>query len=242
MTDISTRRVLLVEDSRTQAARAKLVLQDAGYSVTIAVDGEAAWERIGAERFDIIVSDINMPGIDGYELCRRAKAHPIERRTPFVLLTDHDELTALVRGIEVGADDFILKPWTPVGLTSRIAAVLRDTGPGRADATVGSLERMTGLLMGRTKELEDAHRESDRHQVQLRVLNHDLEVERSALEASNEQLKLANRHLEEATQHKSEFLAKMSHELRTPLTAILGFTERCWTRKVVLARSSKTIS
>ena len=225
MTDSAPRHILLVEDSRTQAARAQLVLEDAGYSVTVARDGEAAWERIGAERFDIIVSDINMPGIDGYELCRRAKVHATARHTPFVLLTDHDELTALVRGVEVSADDFIPKPWTPAGLIGRIAAVLRDMGPDGAEVPVGSIQRMTGLLMGRTKELEDAHRELERHQVQLQVVNHDLEVERSALEASNQQLKLANQQLEEATKHKSEFLNKMSHELRTPLTAILGFTD-----------------
>src|SRR3984893_16544332 len=112
-----------------------------------------------------------MPGMDGYELCRRAKAHPTGRRTPFVLLTDHDELTALVRGVEVGADDFILKPWTPAGLVGRIETVLRDTGPGGAEAAAGSIERMTSLLMGRTKELEDAHRESERQKVQLQVLN-----------------------------------------------------------------------
>jgi signal transduction histidine kinase len=221
----SARHILLVEDSQTQAARARLVLENAGYRVTIATDGEAAWKRIGIDAFDIIVSDINMPVMDGYELCRRAKAHPTESRIPFVLLTDHEELTALVRGLEVGADDFILKPWTPTGLVGRIAVVLRDTGPTGAEAAVGSIERMTGLLMGRTKELEDAHRESERDQVQLQVLNNELEVERSQLKASNEQLKLALKQLVAAIEHKSEFLAKMSHELRTPLTAILGFTD-----------------
>jgi len=217
--------ILLVEDSPTQAARARLVLENRGYKVTVATDGEAAWVRVGAEGFDIIVSDINMPGMDGYELCRRAKAHPTARHIPFVLLTDHDELTALVRGVEVGADDFILKPWTPAGLESRIATVLRDAGRGGAEGAVGSIERMTGLLMGRTKELEDAHRESERHKVQLQVLNRDLQKERSELEARNEQLKLALQQLVTVTEHKSEFLSKMSHELRTPLTAILGFTD-----------------
>jgi CheY-like chemotaxis protein len=85
----SARHILLVEDSQTQAARARLVLENAGYRVTIATDGEAAWKRIGIDAFDIIVSDINMPVMDGYELCRRAKAHPTEGRIPFVLLTDH---------------------------------------------------------------------------------------------------------------------------------------------------------
>ena len=225
MTGSSARHILLVEDSQTQAARARLVLENAGYMVTIATDGEGAWKRIGVDAFDIVVSDINMPGIDGYELCRRAKAHPTGSRIPFVLLTDHEELTALVRGLEVGADDFILKPWTPAGLVGRIATVLRDTGPRGAGASVGSMERMTELLLGRTKELEDAHRKSEKDQVQLQVLNHELEVERSQLKASNEQLKLALKQLVAAIEHKSEFLAKMSHELRTPLTAILGFTD-----------------
>ena len=225
MTGSSVRHILLVEDSKTQAARARLVLENAGYKVTVAIDGETAWKHIGVDAFDIIVSDINMPGMDGYELCRRAKAHPTGSLIPFVLLTDREELTALVRGLEVGADDFILKPWTPAGLVGRIATVLRGTVPSGAEASVGSVERMTGLLMGRTKELEDAHRESERDQVQLQVLNHELEVERSQLKASNDQLKLALKQLVAAIEHKSEFLAKMSHELRTPLTAILGFTD-----------------
>ena len=130
MTDPTARHILLAEDSRTQAARARLVLEEAGYRVTIARDGEAAWQRISAERFDIIVSDINMPGIDGYELCRRAKAEPRLRAIPFVLLTAQEDLAALVRGLEAGADDFITKPWMPSALQGRIAAVLRD--PDRA--------------------------------------------------------------------------------------------------------------
>jgi signal transduction histidine kinase len=225
MTGSSARHILLVEDSQTQAARARLVLENAGYRVTIATDGERAWKRIGVDAFDIIVSDINMPGMDGYELCRRTKEHPTGSLIPFVLLTDHEELTALVQGLEVGADDFILKPWTPAGLVGRIATVLGATSPSGAEASVGSVERMTGLLMGRTKELEDAHRESERYQVQLQALNHDLEVERSQLKTSNDQLKLALKQLVAAIEHKSEFLARMSHELRTPLTAILGFTD-----------------
>jgi two-component system NtrC family sensor kinase len=218
MTDSAQRHILLVEDSRTQAARAQLVLRDAGYRVTIARDGEAAWQCISAEWFDIIVSDINMPGIDGYELCRRSKAEQRLRAIPFVLLTAQEDLEALVRGFEAGADDFITKPWMPSALQGRIAAVLQDPDRTGRGAKGASVERMTRLLLGRTVELEHAYRELGMHEAQLLTANEALAGERSALEVANKQLGAASL-------AKSEFLANMSHELRTPLNAILGFSD-----------------
>src|SRR5581483_4654194 len=218
MTGSSPLHVLLVEDSRTQAARAQLVLEASGYHVTVARDGNEAWELIVGEAFDIIVCDINLPGIDGYEVCRRVRADSTRCATPFVIQTSHEEFSALVRGIEVGADDFILKTWTPTELIDRIGVVVNSrVRPGPA-SPAGTTERMTALLLSRTKELEGAYQLSDRQRVELGILNHSLEV-------SVQELKSANLQLAIATKHKSDFLAKMSHELRSPLTAILGFTE-----------------
>jgi CheY-like chemotaxis protein len=69
-------RILIAEDSHTQAKRAQLVLEEAGFHVTIAVDGEAAWEVLRQDTIDMVVSDIDMPCLDGFELCGRVKADP----------------------------------------------------------------------------------------------------------------------------------------------------------------------
>jgi signal transduction histidine kinase len=197
------RRILLAEDSATQAARARLILEEAGYIVTVTRDGHEAWERLNAEPYDLILSDINMPRMDGYNLCRRTKADSRFKAIPFVLLTGREELAALVRGFEAGADDFITKPWVSAMLLGRLASALRDNQ--RADqAGTNFRDQMTALLLSRTLELEEAHRQ--------------LVEERAALKA-------ANGRLEEATRLKSQFLANMSHELRTPMNAVIGFSE-----------------
>jgi len=200
---MTARRILLAEDSATQAGRARLILEDAGYVVTVARDGQEAWERLNAEPYDLILSDINMPRMDGYDLCRRTKAESRFKAIPFVLLTAREELAALVRGFEAGADDFITKPWVSSMLLGRLASAFRHKQ--RADqAGTDFRDQMMALLLRRTVELEEAHRQ--------------LAEERAALTA-------ANGRLEEATRHKSQFLANMSHELRTPMNAVIGFSE-----------------
>jgi DNA-binding response OmpR family regulator len=160
MTDARTAsRILIAEDSHTQAKRAQLVLEEAGFQVTVAVDGEAAWEVLRQDTIDMVVSDIDMPRLDGFGLCVRVKADPRLAQIPFVLLTGRMDLEALVRGLEVGADDVINKTWVPSLLVARLTALLRGRRP--AAGGTGSRERLLELILSRTIELEDAYRALD---------------------------------------------------------------------------------
>ena len=137
-------RILIAEDSHTQARRAQLVLEEAGFEVIIAVDGEAAWEVLRQETIDMVVSDIDMPRLE---------------QIPFVLLTGRMDLEALVRGLEAGADDVINKTWVPSLLVARLTALLR--GPRPAAGGFGSRQRLLELILSRTVELENAYRALD---------------------------------------------------------------------------------
>ena len=151
-------RILIAEDSNTQAKRAQLVLEEAGFQVTIAVDGEAAWEVLRQDAYSMVLSDIDMPRLDGFELCARVKADPRLAGIPFVLLTGRMDLEALVRGLEAGADDVINKTWVPSLLVARLTALLRSPRPAGG---TGSRERLLELILSRTIELEDAYRALD---------------------------------------------------------------------------------
>jgi DNA-binding response OmpR family regulator len=159
MTAWEASRILIAEDSPTQARRAQLVLEEAGFQVTIAVDGEAAWEVLQDDAIDMVVSDIDMPRLNGFDLCGRVKADSRLAHLPFVLLTGRMDLEALVRGLEAGADDVINKTWVPSLLVARLTALLRGRRP--AAGRTGSRERLLELILSRTIELEDAYRALD---------------------------------------------------------------------------------
>ena len=141
MTEARATRVLVVEDSATQANRLKAVLGTAGFQVVTATDGDKGLEAFHASPFDLILSDVMMPGISGYELCRRVKADPRGAGVPFVLLTSLGKSIDLVRGLECGADNYIYKPFQADALLGRIKTILttksaREAGPLRGSDDV----------------------------------------------------------------------------------------------------------
>ena len=117
-------RVLIVEDSATQAAALAVLLEREGFETLVARRAERALELLGAERVDVVLSDVIMPGMDGYELCRRIKAVSAWAEIPVVLLTSLTDPLAIVRGLESGADHYVTKPYDPAGLLSRVRLVL----------------------------------------------------------------------------------------------------------------------
>jgi PAS domain S-box-containing protein len=116
--------VLIVEDSRTQAEALRFILEGEGFGVKVAPDGLTALSLLHDHNFDVILSDVHMPKMDGYELCARLKALPKSRDTPVILLTSRSDPLAIVQGLEAGADNFITKPYEPDYLLDRVRTIL----------------------------------------------------------------------------------------------------------------------
>src|SRR5436189_5761741 len=118
-------RILVVDDQRAIAEMMTGGLQGRGYEVLTAFDGETALRQVHAERPDLVVSDILMPGMDGYELCRRVRSDPLTALLPIVLVTSLDPQTERINGLEAGADDFLSKPVNWEELFARVRSLLR---------------------------------------------------------------------------------------------------------------------
>jgi DNA-binding response OmpR family regulator len=116
--------VVVAEDSPTEAACLEFLLSKNGYAVVIAQDGEEALQVVRANPPDILVSDVVMPKLDGYVLCEAVKADAATARVPVVLLTGLVDPDARSRGMESGADAFLLKPYDEKALLAQIGVLL----------------------------------------------------------------------------------------------------------------------
>jgi DNA-binding response OmpR family regulator len=122
-------RILVVEDEPAIALGLRNDLTLEGYAVEIAGDGEVALERAGQTPFDLILLDIMLPRKDGFAVCRELRRGGV--KTPIIMLTARTQETEKVLGLELGADDYITKPFSPMELRARIKAVLRRTADER---------------------------------------------------------------------------------------------------------------
>jgi len=120
-------RVLVVDDDPTVSDVVRRYLERAEFEVTLAVDGQAALDAVTAQRPDLVVLDLMLPGIDGLEVCRRLRAD--DPQLPVVMLTALGDEADRVVGLSLGADDYVTKPFSPRELVLRVQSVLRRTGP-----------------------------------------------------------------------------------------------------------------
>jgi PAS domain S-box-containing protein len=118
-----TRRILVVEDSPTQAEMIGSLLEGAGYQVDLAVNGQKGLEKVHTDPPDLIISDALMPEMDGYDFCQAVKASEKTRRIPFVLLTQQNTPEDVLKGLTRGADNFIPKPFEDEKLLERIVRI-----------------------------------------------------------------------------------------------------------------------
>ncbi|MBI2169473.1 MAG: response regulator [Actinobacteria bacterium] len=117
--------VLIVDDDADIRRFLGLTLRHDGFEVHEAVDADDALEQARAIDPDVILLDVMMPGVDGYEVCRRLRADPRTQETPVILLTAKGRAEDKIRGLDVGADDYVVKPFDPEELVARVNSVLR---------------------------------------------------------------------------------------------------------------------
>ena len=131
-------RILVIEDERSIASAVAARLRSEGYLVDIAADGPSGLEAFTRGRPDLVVLDLMLPGLDGIEVCRRMQA---DRSVPVLMLTALDSEADLITGLEVGADDYMTKPFSARELVARVHAILRRVAASAAAAEVPTHRR-----------------------------------------------------------------------------------------------------
>lgn len=126
-------RILAVDDNPVNLKVVSATLKQAGFEVATASNGSEALEQVKIVKPSLIILDINMPDMDGYEVCRRLRAMPATANTPIVMLTAHDSLEEKIKGFEAGADEYITKPFQPAELQARIKVLLRRVAVARPE-------------------------------------------------------------------------------------------------------------
>ena len=125
--------ILVVEDDRNLAKLLKYNLEKASYKCFLAESGEDALQLLAEKDVDLVLLDIMLPGIDGFEVCRKIRQHQLYRDLPIVMLTAKGEEIDKVLGFELGIDDYVVKPFSPRELNLRIRAILKRDRRGKRD-------------------------------------------------------------------------------------------------------------
>jgi signal transduction histidine kinase len=206
--------ILIAEDSATQLQRLQLILERHAYRVTAATNGRLAFEAAQRRRPALIVSDVVMPQMDGYELCRRVKEHPRLGGVPVILVTTLSDPQDVIRGLACRADNFILKPYEEEQLLRRIQFVLVNSQMRQNDQPGMGLE----IVFGGQKHFITADR--------LQILNLLLSTYEAAMERNEElsttrdRLRETNLKLEELTRDLERRVLERTRELETSNQAL----------------------
>lgn len=211
--------ILIVDDNPANLEVLSETLAGAGFQVAVAIDGVSAIEQIQDYQPELILLDIMMPGIDGFETYQRLRAKPSTRDIPVIFTTALSDTENKVKGFSLGAVDYITKPFQQQEVLARVRVHLQ-------------LRNLARTLEGQNKRLKREIVQRETAEASLLKLNQELE--KRAVE-----LKEAKEAADRANHAKSEFLANMSHEIRTPLNGILGYTQILQFSKVLTEKERK---
>lgn len=188
----STPVILIVDDNPQNLQVLGKLLQENKYEIEFSTSGAAALVWLRKRKFDLILLDINMPGMSGFEVCKTIKSDPVLNHIPVLFLSADTDRESILKGFEFGAQDYVTKPFDSRELLVRVRThlKLKDT-----------LEKLEKLNMTLEEKVNERTRQ---------------------LEEANIKLEATNKKLFELDKTKSDFLNLISHEIRTPLNGILG--------------------
>jgi DNA-binding response OmpR family regulator len=193
-------KVLVVDDIKSNIEFVTDFLELENFHVIGAFNGAQALDLAHTEKPDIILLDIAMPEMDGYEVCKKLKKNPDTKGIPIIFLTARVEKEDIIKGFELGAVDYIIKPFNFNELISRVRTHI-------------DLKQKTEKLQNINVELES---KVEKRTEQLRIANEELK-------SANEKLTRAHDELSTLDKTKTEFVLHINHELRTPLNGIQGY-------------------
>ncbi len=224
--------VLIAEDSRIQAKMLQRKLEQAGYAVRWAADGKIALEMTGQQRPDLIISDIEMPEMNGYEFCEAVKSDPDFRSIPLILLSTLSEPEDIIRGLHVGADNYVTKPYdadfllsrmddllsTPLGQDEDPGQVLEVKLAGKSYQVKAGTQQVLNLLVSTFENAVEKNNELIRS-------NEELSLARDQLTTWNLELETLNRRMS----HDLQAAAKIQQSLLPTAAPEVPQTEFAWT-------------
>lgn len=219
-------KILLVEDSPTQAMLLKESLDERKLNVMVASNGAEAIKLMQTQLPTIIISDIEMPYMDGYEFCRYVKQDPRFKHIPVILLTNLTDSMDAVRGIECGADSFLTKPCEIDFLLSTMVNALYN----RRHSTEPDIEKkMEFFFAGQKHSIQVDHMQV----IDLLLSTFSAAIQKNAelekayrkLNIINEEMEHKNTLLEQLNREKNQLLGMAAHDLRNPLSIIQGFSQ-----------------
>jgi two-component system sensor histidine kinase/response regulator len=184
--------ILIVDDNPQNLQVLGTILKDNNYKIEFSISGEAALKWLDSRHFDLILLDINMPGMGGFEVCRKLRSNSEMDNVPIIFLSADTDRESILKGFELGAQDYVTKPFDSRELLVRVRTQLK------LKDSLEKLERFNKLLEEKVKERT------------------------SQLNESLEKLGTLNLKLTGLDKMKTDFLNLISHEIRTPLNGIVG--------------------